>query len=88
MSRKLWILIAAIFLSQVRGPAGAKGLFDFQGLNEAKETALLCEKQGKWKEIAWRPTMQQALADAAKTQKPIMVALIVGNKGEKNASEC
>ncbi len=69
-------------------PTEAKRLFNLDGMNEAINTTLMCEKQGKWKEIAWRPTMQQALADASRTQKPIMVALIVGKKGEKNAKEC
>jgi hypothetical protein len=87
MSQKLWVLISMLLLSQAPS-AGAKGLFDLNGMNEAKEAALVCEKHGKWKQIAWRPTMQQALADAAKTQKPIMVALVVGKKGEQNAKEC
>ena len=87
MSRKLLVLISALLLSEAQS-AGANGLFDLKGLHEAKETALACEKQGKWKEIAWRPTIEQALADASKTQKPIMVALIVGEKGEKNAKDC
>ena len=87
MSQKIWVLIFALLLTNTQS-VHAKGLLDFGGLNEAKEAALRCEKEGKWKQIHWRPTMQEALADAAKTQKPIMVALVVGKSGEKDAKEC
>jgi len=87
MSRKIWALMIPLLLTQAQS-APAKGLFGLGDVNEAKDAALTCEKQGKWKQIHWRQTMDEAMADSAKTQKPLMVALVVGKKGEKNASEC
>ena len=56
---------------------------------ERQENAVLqCEKQEKWKTIAWRSTMDQALKDAQKVQKPILVAFVVGKNARKNASDC
>ncbi len=87
MSPKMWILAVGL-LAAVSKPAGAEGLFDLGKLKAEKDAALQCELEGKWKQIHWRDTMAQALSDAAKTQKPIMVALVVGKSGEKNASQC
>lgn len=87
MLRKFFLLAPILVLIQAHS-AHAQGLFGFGALNEEKDAALQSEKLGKWKQINWRPTMQEALADAAKTQKPIMVALIVGKEGKKNANEC
>jgi hypothetical protein len=87
MSGKIRFLTVALLLAGAQTVSG-NGLFDFGGLKEAEKAALQCELQGKWKQIHWRGTMDEAMADAAKTQKPIMVALVVGKKGEKNAKDC
>jgi hypothetical protein len=52
------------------------------------QAALQCEAQGKWKQINWRSSMNQALADAQRLQQPILVVVVVGKKAEKNAKEC
>ncbi|HEY9777794.1 MAG TPA: hypothetical protein V6C81_28800 [Planktothrix sp.] len=87
MSGKLRLLTLALLL--LGTPVClAKGLWENGDLQQAKTEALQCELTGKWKQIHWRGTMQQAMADAATSQKPIMVALVVGKSGEKNATDC
>jgi hypothetical protein len=56
--------------------------------NDQIQAALQCEAQGKWKQVHWRSSMDQAKADAQRLQQPILVVIVVGKKAEKNAKEC
>lgn len=66
----------------------AKLFSGFKDLNDQKDAALQCEKQGKWRQIHWRSTVEQAVADAQRLRQPLLVVLVVGKKGEKNAKDC
>jgi hypothetical protein len=66
----------------------AKLFSGFKDLNEQKDAALQCEAQGKWRQIHWRSTVEQAVADAQRSRQPLLVVLVVGKKGEKNAKDC
>jgi len=56
--------------------------------DEQIQAALKCEAQGKWKQIQWRSTVDQAVADAERLHQPLLVVVVVGKKAEKNAKEC
>jgi hypothetical protein len=90
MARRIWIATLAVASVATLGAqmANGKGLFDYTEFNQAKESALQCEAQGKWKQIHWRSNFDQVLADSKATQKPILVVLVVGKQGEKHAAEC
>jgi hypothetical protein len=59
-----------------------------KGCNDQIQAALQCEAQGKWKQVHWRSSVEQAQADAQRLHSPILVVLVVGKKAEKNAKEC
>src|SRR5208283_202541 len=75
------LLVAGIIAVQT---TYANPFAGFKELNEQKEAALQCEAQGKWRQIHWRSTVDQAAADAQRLRKPILVVLVVGKKGQKN----
>jgi len=51
-------------------------------------TATECEHQGKWLQIHWLKDMEQAKAKAKAENKPILVFLVIGFHGQKNADDC
>jgi len=66
----------------------AKLFAGFSEYKEQKEAALQCEAQGKWRQIHWRSTVDQAVADAQSLHKPVLVVLVVGKEAKKDANEC
>jgi hypothetical protein len=76
-------VFACILLSTTEGQC-----FDFQSLREFSQCATQAEHQGKWTQIHWLKDMAQAKARAKAENKPILVFLVVGFRGEKNAAEC
>jgi len=61
---------------------------DFQTFQQFRETATQSEHQGKWTQIHWLKDMDQAKARARAENKPILVFLVIGFHGERNASDC
>ncbi len=53
-----------------------------------KKDAIAREKEGAWKKIAWQESAEAALKKGKESGKPILVVLIVGERGQKNAAEC
>ena len=81
--------IALLVTTMVAAQATQAKLFaGFKDLNQQKDAALKCEAQGKWRQIHWRSTVDQAMADAQRLRQPILLVLVVGKKGEKNAKDC
>jgi hypothetical protein len=68
-------------------PALAQGL-DWQTIQQFRQVATQCEHQGKWMQIHWMKNMEQAKASARAENKPILVFLVIGFHGEKNAGDC
>jgi hypothetical protein len=66
-------------------PAQSMDLREFQ---QFRQCATQCEHQGKWLQIHWLKDMEQAKARARAENKPILVFLVIGFHGEKNASDC
>jgi hypothetical protein len=83
------LVIAAAVASFMVGmmPAPVQAL-DFGTLQQFRQVATECEHQGKWLRIHWTKDMEQAKARARKENKPILVFLVIGFHGEKNASDC
>jgi hypothetical protein len=46
------------------------------------------EEEGRWKKIEWQKDMAAALEKAKAGGKPILVFLVVGERGQKGAPEC
>jgi hypothetical protein len=46
------------------------------------------EARQEWKKIAWRSTPAVAVADAAKENKPLLIVLVVGERGRPKAERC
>jgi hypothetical protein len=46
------------------------------------------EARKEWKKINWRSSPTEAVADATKANKPLLVVLIVGERGRPNAERC
>ena len=61
---------------------------DPKGLAEFRRKALACEKQDVWKKIDCQVSPAVALKESQKQGKPLLVALVVGHRGEKDATEC
>ncbi len=59
-----------------------------QDFEAFKKRSFEREDQGEWKKIAWQKTMDEALKKAQAENKPILVFLVVGERGRKNAPEC
>ena len=61
---------------------------DFQTMSQFRQCATESEHQGKWTQIHWFKDMAQARARAKAENKPILVFLVIGFHGEKNADDC
>lgn len=62
---------------------------DDKAFDEFRRDALKREEEGKWKKIAWQKDMATALEKAkSDNNKPILVVLVVGLRGQKGAAEC
>ena len=61
---------------------------EFGNFFEAMKSAFDSEKKGEWKQIEWRHSVDEALAAAQKSGKPLMVFIMVREGGKKEASEC
>jgi hypothetical protein len=53
-----------------------------------QQDVLANEKNQLWKQIDWQPDMETALKAAQKSGKPILVTIIVGELGKKDAARC
>jgi hypothetical protein len=53
-----------------------------------KREAFKKEDEGAWKRIRWHRDIAEALAQAGRDHRPILVFLVVGERGRKNAPEC
>ncbi len=85
------VVAAALVCAGLTGlnlEASAKPFGFWKEMNEQKEAALRCEAEGKWKKIHWRSTMDEVLIDASRTNKPILVVLVVGKDAQKGAKDC
>ena len=61
---------------------------DESSLAEFRQEALRNETGGAWRKIDWQKDLKSALEAARKETKPILVVLVVGERGRKNAAEC
>lgn len=66
---------------------GDPGLIPKQ-MVEAEQEIRASEKRQEWKKIQWRTNAADALAEARRLDKPILVVLVVGEAGQKNAKRC
>jgi hypothetical protein len=79
-------LVLAISIAILLTPAAiALNYSDYQQFSRVATT---CEHQGKWREINWYKNIEQAKAAAQSQNKPILVFLVIGFHGEKNATDC
>jgi hypothetical protein len=87
MARRIAVAAMSLVLVAISAvqPTRAKMFAEF---NKQKQAALQCEAQGKWRQIHWRSTIDQAVADAGRMHLPILVVLVVGKEAKKNADEC
>lgn len=63
-------------------------LFAQDDWSKFRSEAFRKEEQGAWKKIAWQKDMGAAFEKAKADGKPILVFLVVGERGQKNAPEC
>lgn len=57
--------------------------------NKLEDAALKREATGKWKaKVDWKESAEVALTQARAENKPILVLLVVGEWGQKNAPHC
>jgi thiol:disulfide interchange protein len=61
---------------------------DRQAYQEFRQCATQSEHENKWQRINWLKNMDQAKARARAENKPILVFLVIGFHGEKNADDC
>ena len=61
---------------------------DKKKLAEFERAALKKEADGGWKKIDWAQDMEAALKKGKADSKPVLVVLVVGEKGKKGAAEC
>jgi hypothetical protein len=61
---------------------------DWKSYQQFSQVATQCEHQGKWTQIHWLKDMEQAKARSRAENKPILVFLVIGFHGEKNAGDC
>jgi len=66
----------------------ARAADEFKTFEEAKAASFKAEEKGLWKKISWIEASDVALKEAQKSNKPILVFLLVGKWGQVNASEC
>ncbi len=62
--------------------------FDYRSYKEFSKVATETEHQGKWQQIHWLKDMEQAKARAKAENKPILVFLVIGFKGQAHAPDC
>lgn len=84
---KLPAALAILFLAVASFSAQAQGKPDPRFQRFAAD-AFRREAEGRYKDIHWQKDMKSALAQAADDDKPILVVLVVGERGRKNAAEC
>ena len=57
--------------------------------NKLEDAALKREATGKWKaKVDWKESAEVALTQARAENKPVLVLLVVGEWGQKNAPHC
>jgi len=90
MARRTAVTAISLFMAGMIAVQAthAKPFAGFREYKEQKQAALECEAQGKWRQIHWRSTVDQAVADAERLHQPILVVLVVGKEAQKNAKEC
>ncbi len=62
--------------------------FDFGTYQQFRQVATSKEHEGKWLRINWIKDMNQAKARAQAENKPILVFLVIGFKGQPHADDC
>lgn len=77
------ILLLAVTSARAQAQVNTDPLF-----REFAADAYRREAEGKYKDIHWQKDMKSALAQAAAEVKPLLVVLVVGERGKKNAAEC
>jgi len=87
MARRIAVAAMSLVMAAMSAvqPTCAKMFAEY---NRQKQAALQCEAQGKWRQIHWRATIDQTVADAGRMHLPILVVLVVGKEAKKNAKEC
>ncbi len=68
--------------------ARSANAFDYSTYKDFARTATECEHEGKWLQIHWLKNMEQAKVKAKAENKPILVFLVIGFHGQKNADDC
>jgi len=82
-----WLTVAAVAfvlvaaLSRVHGASRAE-----RWLKPCEKQMLSNECRQEWKKVHWRTHAAQAVADARRENKPLLVFMFVGERGQKNAS--
>ncbi|HYF49330.1 MAG TPA: hypothetical protein VEJ63_07990 [Planctomycetota bacterium] len=76
------VLFISLFLS-VGARAESKKEFEAR-----KKEAFAKEAKGDWKKLDWQPDMKTAMKVAQEKQKPILVTIIVNERGKKDAEHC
>jgi hypothetical protein len=62
--------------------------FDRQTFEQFRQCATQSEHENRWQRINWLTNMDQAKARAKAENKAILVFLVIGFHGEKNAADC
>jgi hypothetical protein len=78
--------ILAITIALLAAPVAIA--VNYSDFRQFANVATTCEHQGKWREINWYTNIDQAKAAAQSQNKPILVFLVIGFHGEKNATDC
>jgi hypothetical protein len=81
-------ILATTLLTWLTLAAAPGKCLDLQEFQQFRQVATQSEHQGKWLQIHWLKDMEQAKAQARAQNKPILVFLVIGFHGEKNASDC
>jgi len=61
---------------------------DYGTFQQFRQVATTKEHEGKWQRINWLKDMGQAKARALAENKPILVFLVIGFKGQPHADDC
>jgi hypothetical protein len=87
MRKSILMTVLLTWLAAAPMPALAQGM-NWQTMQQFRDVANRCEHEGKWTQIHWLKDMEQAKAKAKAENKPILVFLVIGFHGEKNAKDC
>jgi hypothetical protein len=90
MRRVIGLLLAGTLIAgcAIQAQESKKGAALLEEMRRREKEIQAKEKLQEWKKIAWRPTASDAVADATKEGKPLLIVLIVGERGQPKAERC